>query len=95
MKEKRFTNELKQVFDYIQNTILKEYDTDVITTEYFILSIFENDYSVANKVLSKVMLHDDIQNAKAHFYEWLSQNAKKIKDTCKYDEVFEESVSDA
>lgn len=95
MKEKRFTNELKQVFDYIQNTILKEYDTDVITTEYFILSIFENDYSVANKVLSKVMLHDDIQNAKAHFYEWLSQNAKKIKDTRKYDEVFEECVSDA
>lgn len=95
MKEKRFTNELKQVFDYIQNTILKEYDTDVITTEYFILSIFENDYSVANKVLSKVMLHDDIENAKAHFYEWLSQNAKKIKGTCKYDEVFEESVSDA
>ena len=30
MAEKKFTNELKQTFDYIKNTILKEYDCDKI-----------------------------------------------------------------
>ena len=42
MAEKKFTNELKQTFDYIKNTILKEYDCDKISTEYFIISILEN-----------------------------------------------------
>ena len=46
MAEKKFTNELKQAFDYIQNTILKEYETDKISTEYFILSIFYRKYAV-------------------------------------------------
>ena len=64
MAEKKFTNELKQTFDYIKNTILKEYDCDKISTEYFIISILENEYSVGNKVLTKVMLHDSIENTK-------------------------------
>ena len=32
MAEKKFTNELKHTFDYIKNTILKEYDCDKIST---------------------------------------------------------------
>ena len=58
MAEKKFTNELKQAFDYIQNTILKEYETDKISTEYFILSILSNDFTVGYKVLSKIMLNE-------------------------------------
>lgn len=95
MAEKKFTNELKQTFDYIKNTILKEYDCDKISTEYFIISILENEYSVGNKVLSKVMLHDSIENTKVHFYQWLSQNAKSFGGKKEYDDIFEKSIKKA
>ena len=95
MAEKKFTNELKQTFDYIKNTILKEYDCDKISTEYFIISILENEYSVGNKVLSKIMLHDSMENAKVHFYQWLSQNAKSFGGTKGYDDIFEKSIKKA
>ena len=95
MAEKKFTNELKQTFDYIRNNILKQYDCDKITTEYFILSILENTESVANKVLSKIMLHDSIEEAKMHFYQWLSQNARSFGGNKEYDEVFDRSIKNA
>jgi len=95
MAEKKFTNELKQTFDYIQNTILKEYDCDKIPTEYFILSVLENNDSIANKVLSKIMLHNNIEECKLHFYQWLSQNAKSMGGVKAYDEVFDKSINDA
>lgn len=95
MAEKKFTNELKRTFDYIKNTILKEYDCDKISTEYFIISVLENEYSVGNKVLSKIMLHDSMENAKVHFYQWLSQNARSFGGTKEYDDIFEKSIKKA
>lgn len=95
MAEKKFTNELKQTFDYIQNTLLKEYNCDKISTEYFVLSVLENDDSVGNRVLSKIMLHDSMENAKIHFYEWLSQNSRSFGNTKEYDELFDKSIKNA
>lgn len=95
MAVKKFTNELKQTFDYIKNTILKEYDCDKISTEYFIISVLENEYSVGNKVLSKIMLHDSMENTKAHFYQWLSQNAKSFGGAKEYDDIFEVCIKKA
>jgi len=95
MAEKKFTNELKQTFDYIQNTILKEYDCDKISTEYFIISVLENEESIGNKVLSKIMLYDSMVEAKVYFYQWLSQNAKSFGGTKEYDEIFDKSIKDA
>lgn len=92
MVEKNFTNELKKVFDYIQNTILKEYDCDKIPTEYFILSILENGDSVGNHVLSKIMLNDDMENAKIHFYQWTSQNVKSLGVKKEYDKMFDKCI---
>ena len=95
MAEKKFTNELKQAFDYIQNTILKEYETDKISTEYFILSILSNDFTVGYKVLSKIMLNETLEKSKLHFVQWLSMNTKKLGETFQYDELFEKSINDA
>ena len=95
MAEKNFTNELKQIFDYIQNTILKEYNCDKIPTEYFVLSVLENGDSVGNKVLSKIMLNDNLEEAKTHFYQWLSHNVKSMGGTKEYDKLFELCVQTA
>lgn len=95
MAEKKFTEELKKVFEYIQNTLLKEYNTDKISTEYFILSLLENDFSIGNRILSKIMLLDTIEDTKAHFYQWLSTNARVIDGKRTFDSVFQKSVVDA
>lgn len=95
MAQKRFTNELKKTFEYIQNTLLKDYDSDNVTTEYFILSVLENDDSVANKILTKIMLQDSMESAKLHFYQWLSQNAKSFGGKKGYDSIFERSIKSA
>ena len=95
MTEKKFTNELKQTFDYIQNTILKEYETDKISTEYFILSILSNDFTVGYKVLSKIMLNETLEKSRLHFVQWLSMNTKKLGETFQYDDLFEKSINDA
>lgn len=95
MTEHRFTEELKQTFEYIQSTLLKDYDCDKITTEYFVLSVLVNEYSVGYKVLSKIMLSDTIQKARLYFIQWLSMNAKNLGGTRQYDEVFEKSINNA
>lgn len=95
MTEKKFTQELKEVFDYIQNTLLKLYNSDKIGPEYFILSVLENEKTIAYKVLSKIMLNDVLEKTKSHFYQWLSANAKTFGIIKKYDAVFEKSVTDA
>ena len=95
MAEKKFTQELKEVFDYIQNTLLKLYNSDKIGPEYFILSVLENEKTIAYKVLSKIMLNDVLEKTKLHFYQWLSANTKTFGIIKKYDAVFEKSVTDA
>lgn len=95
MTEKRFTDELKQTFEYIQNTILKDYDTDKITTEYFVLSILLNDFTVGHRVLSKIMLHDSLEKAKVHFLQWLSMHSKSTVGIKQYDELFEKCITNA
>lgn len=95
MTEKKFTQELKEVFEYIQNTLLKLYNSDKIGPEYFILSVLENEKTIAYKVLSKIMLNDVLEKTKSHFYQWLSANTKTFGIIKKYDAVFEKSVTDA
>lgn len=95
MTEKKFTEELKRTFDYIQNTLLKEYDTDKISTEYFVLSVLMNESSIGYKVLSKIMLHDTIDKVKAHFLQWLSMNTKSFGGVKQYDELFEKCINNA
>lgn len=88
MTERKFTNELKQIFDYIHTTLLKEYECGKIPTQYFIISVLENPSSVAYKILSKIMLQDTIDNAKIHFYSWISTNIRKMGEKTEYDNTF-------
>ena len=93
MIDRKFTKELKDIFDYIQNTLLKEYDCDKISTEYFVLAVLMNEFCVGHKVLSKIMLSETIEKAKVYFYQWLSTNAKSFGGTKQYDEVFQKCIS--
>ena len=93
MIDRKFTKELKDLFDYIQNTLLKEYDCDKISTEYFVLAVLMNESCIGHKVLSKIMLSDTIEKAKLYFYQWLSANAKSFGTTKQYDDIFQKCIS--
>lgn len=95
MFERKFTSELKNIFEYIQNTLLKEYETDKISGEYFMLSVLNNEDSVAYRVLSKIMLNDTIEKAKIYYYQWLSANAKSFGGSKQYDSIFEKCINSA
>lgn len=95
MIEKKFTDELKKTFEYIQETLLRDYDCDKISTEYFVLSVLANDFTVGYKVLSKVMLNETMDKAKIHFLQWLSVNSKAMGGTKQYDDLFEKCISNA
>lgn len=95
MAEKKFTQELKETFDYIQNNLLKVYETDKIGGEFFVLSVLENEKTVGYRVLSKIMLNDTIEKCKQYFYQYLSANAKTFGIARKYDDVVERSINDA
>lgn len=92
ISEKKFTNELKQIFDYIHNTLLKEYKCDKICTEYFVLAALEKSDNVANKVLSKIMLTESLDGAKAHYNEWMAMNIKSTTGQTIYDATFEDCI---
>lgn len=92
ISEKKFTNELKQIFDYIHNTLLKEYKCDKICTEYFVLAALEKSDNVANKVLSKIMLTESLDGAKAHYNEWMAMNIKSTTGQTIYDSTFEDCI---
>lgn len=95
MIEKKFTEELGKLINYIDKTLLKKYNTDNITTEYFILAVLENDYSVGNKILSKIMLLDTIAKAKEYYYGLISNNINKINGAKHFDGLFKKSIMDA
>lgn len=95
MLEKKFTSELKGIFDYIKDELLKLYDCDKVTAEYFILSVLENENCAANKVLSKIMLHDSIEEFKIHYHDMLMRMSKPQGGKKEYSEIFDLCVKNA
>ena len=95
MNENKFTDELKKVFEYIQNTLLKEYETDRISGEYFVLAVMMNEFSVGYKVMSKIMLNETLEKAKVYYFQWLSMHTKASVGTKHYDDTFEKCVNNA
>ena len=95
MNENKFTDELKKVFEYIQNTLLKEYETDRISSEYFVLAVMMNEFSVGYKVMSKIMLNETLEKAKVYYFQRLSMHTKSSVGIKHYDDMFEKCVNNA
>ena len=95
MGKKKFTTELKSLFDYINNVLLKDYKSETITTEYFIVSVLENPNCIANHILSKIMVQDSVETVKEYFYKWMEAHRQENVLQTKYDTLFEKSIQDS
>lgn len=74
MNRRNFTNEFNLIFDYITENLLKEYPSDKITSAYFIIAILEVNDNFANKVLSKFLMTNQIQELIEKCFAQLSLN---------------------
>ena len=55
MSENRFTAELKRLFKNIKENLAREYPTNTITIDYFLLSVIDDEKCVANQMMDTVM----------------------------------------
>ena len=74
---KSFSNELKEIFDYINNVLVKEYNTDIVTIDYFILASLSCRNSVVNEVLSKIIFDGHLDEMRKHFEELVKEHSSK------------------
>lgn len=60
-KDENFTLELKEVLDYMTNTLINEFPTNVVSPEYLILSILDSRNNHANMLLDNCLMSDNLE----------------------------------
>ena len=78
---KKITDELHVVMDYITESLLKEYPSNKVTPEYFLLSILSNEDCIAYKTINKIMFNETIEMLKSWYYQYLSDNSSQLVST--------------
>ena len=94
MFETSFTNEAVNIFQYIKDELIKKYPTNKITIEYFLLSVLENEDSIAYRILSKTTLASTLNTMHDWFVQILSKSNQitengRIEYDCLYDRCVE------
>lgn len=93
MFETNFTNEAVNIFQYIKNELIKKYPTTRLTIDYFLLSILENEDSIAYQILSKTTLASTLNT----MHDWFIQSLLKTShlqtsDRIEYDSLFDKCI---
>lgn len=79
-KVKKFTKELADIIEYINNNLLQEYPSEKVTPEYFILAVLNNESCYAYNTISQVMLTETIEVLRTWCYKHLAASSNKISD---------------
>lgn len=77
---KKSTKELTDVIEYINNTLLGEYPTEKITSEYFLLAILNNEDCYAYRTISQIMLTETIDVLRSWCYKHIAASSSMIND---------------
>ncbi len=87
------TPELKKIFKYIQETLTKEYPTNVIGLDYFIIAVLENEKCTAYQIIDKTMLSKGKADLKNDLSSYLTQESKRYTVTddtiSKFDDMYD------
>lgn len=96
MAKKEITKELKNLFTYIKDELSSEFPRNVLTPEYFILSVLGNKDCTAYKVLSRVMLGDSITVMVSWYQKYLSDNSSIVSNIqVTLDKSFDDYIKNA
>lgn len=97
-KTKNFSNELKQVLSFIENDLVKQFPTPIITADYFIFAILDQKDSFAYNQLYKNLTSVSLDAIHDSFYKHLqlrSLSAMRHGREVKYDAYFMERIEKA
>lgn len=83
------SSELKEIFDYIADTVVTQYPTDNITADYFMYAILRNDKSGAHKLLAEQFQKNDIRDITKYYEEKLKLYVKSNEGKPKFDKIFD------
>lgn len=71
-----FTLELKELFEYIKNTLQYEFPTNIITLEYLIMSILDNRYCHAHLILDSCLMSNNLEELRKIYFDVLEKHIK-------------------
>lgn len=95
MFEANFANEAVKVFQYIKDELIRKYPTGKVTIEYFMLSVLENEDSVAYQILSRTTLVSTLNAMHDWFVRTISKPGNMVsvnKGNIEYDSIFNKCV---
>lgn len=87
-----YSFELKEILTYIEDTLIFEYPTYLVTPEYLLVSIMDNRTCHANILLDNCMMSANFEKLRKIYLDLLAEHtnrsARISKDTIQYNEKF-------
>lgn len=93
-----FSNELTRLLEFIDEKLVKEHPTAVVSLEYFVLAIFDQKDSFIYKIFYDNMLSTSIDELHDAYYRLVSKKALSAirpNREIKYDYRFQKALEDA
>ena len=98
INNEKFSNELNRLLAFIEDKLVAEHPTAVVTLEYFVLAIFDQKDSFIYKTFYDNMLSSAIETLYEAYYHLVSQKALSAirpNREIKYDYRFQKALEDA
>ena len=98
MNNDKFSNELNRLLAFIEDKLVAEHPTPIVTLEYFVLGVFDQKDSFIYKVFYDNMLSSALDTLHEAYYHLVSQKALtaiRPNREIKYDYRFQKALEDA
>jgi len=98
INNEKFSNELTRLLTFIEERLVPEHPTAVVTLEYFVLAIFDQKDSFIYKIFYDNMLSTNIEALYEAYYHLVSQKALSAirpNREIKYDYKFQKALENA
>lgn len=96
---KNYTHELKETLIYMNDILINEFPSNLLTQEYLIASILDNRRCHANLILNNCLMSSNIDELRNIFLSYLKDHSNplisKTLSIPKYDKVLERIINNA
>lgn len=94
MSKKNISSETKKLLNYIKTNLVKEYPTNKISLDYFILAVLDNEDCVAYKAIEKTTISQNLELLKTLFINIISKKITPLLDGVEalFDKSYDEYI---
>lgn len=98
INDEKFSNELKRLLEFIEEKLVAEHPTAIVTLDYFVLAIFDQKDSFIYKIFYDNMLSSALETLHEAYYHLVSQKALtaiRPNREIRYDYRFIKAIDDS